>query len=41
MNIIDIIDIKRLKGELTKEELEFAFNGYLKKKYKTIKCQRF
>lgn len=31
MNIIDIIDRKRLKGELTKEELEFAFNGYLKK----------
>lgn len=30
MNIIDIINKKRLKHELTKEELEFAVNSYLK-----------
>ena len=29
MNIIDIITKKRLKKELTKEELEYAFLGYL------------
>ena len=29
MTIIDIINKKRLKEELTKEELEFAINGYL------------
>lgn len=29
MNIVDIINIKREKGELTREQLEFAFNGYL------------
>lgn len=29
MNIVEIINKKRLKFELTKEELEFAFNGYL------------
>lgn len=29
MNIVDIINKKRLKELLTKEELEFAFNGYL------------
>ena len=31
MNVIDIIDKKRNNGELTKDELSFAFNGYLKK----------
>ena len=31
MNILDIIDKKRLKGVLTREELEYAFNSYLKK----------
>lgn len=31
MNIIDIINKKRLKQELTYEELNFAVNGYLKK----------
>jgi len=30
MNIIDIINKKRLKRELTREELEFAINSYLK-----------
>ena len=30
MNIIDIIKKKRLKKELKKEELEYAFLGYLK-----------
>ena len=29
MNIVDIINKKRLKEELTKEELEFAVNGYI------------
>ena len=29
MNIIEIITKKKEKKELTKEELEFAFNGYL------------
>ena len=29
MNIVDIINKKRLKGILTREELEYAFNGYL------------
>ncbi len=29
MNIVDIINKKRVGEELTKEELEFAFNGYL------------
>ena len=29
MNIIDIINKKRLNGELTREEIEFAVNGYL------------
>ncbi len=29
MNIVDIINKKRVKEELTKEELEYAFNGYL------------
>lgn len=32
MNIIDIINKKRLKQELTKEELEFVINNYLDKK---------
>lgn len=32
--IVDIINKKRLGKHLTKEELEFAFNGYLKKKVK-------
>ena len=32
MNIIDIINKKRLKQELSKEELEFAINNYLDKK---------
>ncbi len=31
MNIIEIINKKRLNKELTKEELEYAFNNYLKK----------
>ncbi len=30
MNIVDIINKKRVKEELTREELEMAFNGYLK-----------
>lgn len=30
MNIIDILNKKRINEELTKEELSFAFNGYLK-----------
>ncbi len=29
MNIVEIIDKKRIKKELSKEELSFAFNGYL------------
>lgn len=29
MNIVDIINKKRLNGELTREEIEFAINGYL------------
>ena len=29
MNIVDIINKKRIKQSLTKEELSFAFNGYL------------
>ena len=31
MNIVDIINKKRLKGTLTREELEYAFNSYLNK----------
>ena len=31
MNIIDVISKKRDNGELTREELELAFNGFLKK----------
>lgn len=34
MNIIDIINKKRLKQELTREEMEYAFNGYLNKEVK-------
>ena len=34
MNIIDIINKKRLKQELTREEMEYAFNGYLNKDVK-------
>ena len=34
MNIIDIIDKKKNNEELTKEELAFAFNGYLKNEVK-------
>ena len=34
MNIIDIINKKRNKLELTREELEYAFNGYIKKEVK-------
>ena len=30
MNIVDIINKKRVKEELSYEELDFAFNGYLK-----------
>ena len=30
MNIIDIITKKRLNEELSKEELDYAFSGYLK-----------
>lgn len=29
MNIVEIINKKRVKKELTRDELEFAFNGYL------------
>ena len=29
MNIIDIINKKRLKQELTRKEIEFTVNGYL------------
>ena len=29
MNVVEIINKKRVKGELTKEELSFIFNGYL------------
>ena len=32
MNIIDVINKKRLGNSLTYEELDFAFNGYLNKK---------
>ncbi len=34
MNIIDIIDKKKNSEELTKEELSFAFNGFLKDEIK-------
>lgn len=34
MNIIEIIDKKRVGENLTKDELSFAFNGYLHKKIK-------
>ena len=34
MNIVDIINKKRENNELTKEELDFAFNGYL---HETVK----
>lgn len=34
MNIIDIINKKRLKQELNREEMEYAFNGYLNKEVK-------
>ena len=34
MNVIDIIDKKRNSEELTKEELAFAFNGFLKEEVK-------
>ncbi|MBR4671633.1 MAG: thymidine phosphorylase [Bacilli bacterium] len=34
MNIIDVINKKRNNGELTREELEVAFNGFLKKEVK-------
>ena len=30
MNIVEIINKKRIKEELSKEEIDFAFNGYLK-----------
>lgn len=30
MDILEIIDKKRLKNKLTREELDFAFNGYVK-----------
>ena len=33
MNIIDVINKKRLSKSLTYEELEYAFNGYLKKEH--------
>ena len=29
MNVVEIINKKRVKGELTKDELSFIFNGYL------------
>lgn len=34
MTIIDIINKKRLNGELTREEIEFAVNGYIDNKVK-------
>ena len=34
MNIIDIITKKRLNEELSKEELDYAFSGYLKNNIK-------
>ena len=34
MNLIDVIDKKRNSEELTKEELSFVFNGFLKKEVK-------
>ena len=34
MNIVEIIDKKRNNEELTKEEYDFAFNGFLKKEVK-------
>lgn len=34
MNIVEIINKKRVKEELTKEELDFIFNGYLNGKVK-------
>ena len=34
MNIIDIINKKRNRLELTREELEYAFNGYIRKEVK-------
>ena len=34
MNIIEIINKKRVGDELTKEELDYAFNGYLKNNIK-------
>ena len=34
MNIVEIINKKRLKGKLSKEELSFMFNGYLEGKIK-------
>jgi len=34
MNLIDVIDKKRNNEELTKEELQFAFDGFLKKEVK-------
>ena len=34
MNLIDVIDKKRNNEELTKEELAFAFDGFLKKEVK-------
>ena len=36
MNIVDIINKKRLGILLTKEELEYAFNGYLNDKVKDL-----
>ena len=38
MNIIDVIDKKRLGKELSYKELDYAFNGYLKNILKIIKC---
>jgi len=32
MNIVDIINKKRLKQELTDEEIKYVVNGYLSKK---------
>ena len=34
MNTIDIINKKRNRLELTREELEYAFNGYIRKEVK-------
>ena len=41
MNIIDIINKKRLKQELSKEELAFVINGYLKQEIDDAQMSAF